>query len=155
MLNVKNLFSQTQKRYFTEKEAKSIKSYLDYERDIVVYCLSNTIVKDLPRLIEIEKVECQKSEDYPDKYEISIKGMAIGIFEIENLMPIKYNPVAIPFDEIIDVAYIYVRNNGGQDKNGTRIWTALCLGTVLGFDVEPDIDPFDYPMPENRARKHD
>lgn len=148
-----DIFSQTQKRYFTKEEATLIKNYLDLETDVVVYCLSNSLVKDLPRLIEIEKVIAQKSDDYPDKYEIILRGAAIGVFELENLLPKNYSPVNIPYDETIDLAYVYVRHNGGQDKQGNRIWLALCLGAILGYEIEADIEPFDYPMPENRSRK--
>ncbi len=145
--------AQTQKRYFTEQEAKMIKTYLDYESDVIVYCLSNPLVKDIPRLIEIERISYQKSEDFPDKYEVTLKGLVIGVFEIENMMPKNYSPTTIPYDEVIDVSYLYVRHNGGQDYKGTQIWLALCLGTILGHEVEADMEPFDYPMPDNRPRK--
>ncbi|TAE76096.1 MAG: hypothetical protein EAZ85_00715 [Bacteroidetes bacterium] len=147
------VFSQTQKRYFTEQEAKIVKSYLDYESDVIVFCLTNPLADDLLRLVEIEKVSIQKSEDYPDKYEVVLKGAAIGVFKIENLLPKNYNSVIIPYDEVIDLSYIYVRHNGGQDFKGKKIWLALCLATILGHEVEADLEPFDYPIPDTRGQK--
>ena len=142
--------AQTQKRYFTQSEVNNVYAYLNYEKHLIWYYSPNPHVADTPRLVSIEKIEIKKSKDYPDKYEVYVKGKAIATFIIDkNSFRVKnYSPIGMNFEEFLDLAYVYVKAGSYYDKNNNLIHLASCLGLVLGYDINVSLDSFDYPLQE-------
>ncbi len=137
--------AQCQLCYLTEEQAQTVVNYLSIKNEMIVYagCANN----DLARLVNISKVSYRPSTDQKGYFEIYAQGVTTGTFYIQNQKPSDYAETNMKFEAIIDIAYIHIRTGGFKEQGtGKSIWDATCLGIYLGYDCDPCIDPFDYPM---------
>jgi len=140
--------AQCQLCYLTEAQAKAAVNYLSIKNEMIVYagCANN----DIARLVNISEINYRPSTDQKGYFEIYARGTTIGTFYIQNQRPENYADTNMKFESVIDIAYVHIRTGGFTDKiTGKDVWDATCLGIYLGYDCDPCVDPFDYPMLTN------
>jgi hypothetical protein len=143
---ISGIKAQCQLCYLPEEQAKRVSKFLAMEKEVVLYysdCKSE--VKDIARRLKISKVS-YKPADVPSYYEIHLEGVIVGTFDIVNQQADNYVKTEMKFNDPIDIAYLHIRSGGYLNESGQNVWDAICLGIYLGFDCDPCIDPFAYPM---------
>lgn len=141
--------AQCQLCYLNAEQAQKAKEYLEIKKEIILYAgCSND---EVARKVLIEKVSFRPVKDKTGYYEIFVEGSIQATFNIYQQRTSNYSPQNLPFDGVIDIAYAHVRAGGYRDpQSGESIWDATCLGIYLGYDCDPCVDPFDYPVTASR-----
>ena len=112
---------------------------------MVVYagCANN----DIARLVKISEIKYRPSTDQEGYFEIYARGVTEGTFYVQNQKPSNYADTNMKFEAVIDIAYVHIRTGGfTEESTGKSVWDATCLGIYLGYDCDPCVDPFDYPV---------
>lgn len=140
--------AQCQLCYLNEKQAQRAFTFLKMTNEVVLFsgCENN----DIARKLVIQKVE-KRPADRKGYFEIYIKGSIIATFDIVDQKVDHYAKMNLQFEDVVDIAYVHIRTGGYSDpETGNNIWDANCLGIYLGYDCDPCVDPFDYPVYEDQ-----
>jgi hypothetical protein len=142
-----SLQAQCQLCYLTKDAAIKAVEYLKMKKEAVLFAGCEN--GDIARHIQFTKINYRKVIDplrKEERFEIYAEGKVVGTFDIINQKPDNYVKTEMQFNDVIDIAYVHISAGGYRNSDGKDVWDATCLGIYLGFECDPCIDPFDYPM---------